>query len=178
MPKVKISSFCGLSSRDDVHGALQLQSSIVQAVQQGWRPVTPLARGGQQPLVEPTSTLDKFTKQAPEHTWRFLQFQRNDISVREDGPPLPQQEVNEVVASSSSESVSSSDSSSSSSKLNKWNLTQLMKLLRHCIAPHGMSRCLNLGGVNLAVEELQLTGRQSLCGHPGCRKGWSAVGAL
>jgi len=29
----------------------------------------------------------------------------------------------------------------------------------------------------LAVQELQLSGTQSLCGHPGCRKGWTSVGA-
>ena len=29
----------------------------------------------------------------------------------------------------------------------------------------------------LAVQELQLSGTQSLCGHSGCRKGWTSVGA-
>ena len=29
----------------------------------------------------------------------------------------------------------------------------------------------------LAVQELQLSRTQSLCGHPDCRKGWTAVGA-
>ena len=35
-----------LYSRDDVHGAIKLQQAIVSAVQSGWRPVTPLSRGG------------------------------------------------------------------------------------------------------------------------------------
>ena len=35
-----------LYSRDDVNGTLQLQEAIITAVQKGWRPHTPLGRGG------------------------------------------------------------------------------------------------------------------------------------
>jgi hypothetical protein len=34
-----------LYSRDDVHGALQFQESIVAAIQGGFRPSTPLCKG-------------------------------------------------------------------------------------------------------------------------------------
>ena len=122
--------------------------------------------------------------------------------MREDGPPLPQQEVNEVVAPSSSESVSSSDSSSSSSKASKtktgskqaefntadevvealhrstWHVKMSQSWRGQSEIVHtACGRHFDLAQL-MAVEELQLTGRQSLCGHPGCRKGWSAAGAL
>ena len=48
-----------LYSRDDVHGAIKLQQTLIQAIHGGWKPVTPLARGGQIPLVEPDFVLEK-----------------------------------------------------------------------------------------------------------------------
>ena len=104
-----------LYSRDDVHGALKLQQAIVKAVHEGWKPVTPLARGGQLPLVEPAVQLERFNKQAHEHTWQFLRFQGHIIEVQEDEAVQVQDEVQEVVASSSSDSDTSSSSSSESS---------------------------------------------------------------
>ena len=49
-----------LYSRDDVHGALSLQRAIVKAVHEGWKPTTPLARGGQLPLAGASSTVRAF----------------------------------------------------------------------------------------------------------------------
>ena len=46
-----------LYSRDDVFGALAGQLCIVQRLADGWRPLTPQARGGQAPLKEPAVTL-------------------------------------------------------------------------------------------------------------------------
>lgn len=63
-----------LYSRDDVHGALQFQESIVSAVQNRFRPSTPLGRGGQHPMEEPTFQLQQFAKDAPAYTWKYFQF--------------------------------------------------------------------------------------------------------
>ena len=48
---------CRLYSRDDVHGSLMLQRFICSSVQKGWRPATPLHRGGQAPLSDPAVDL-------------------------------------------------------------------------------------------------------------------------
>ena len=41
-----------LYSRDDVWGALRVQQTIVSRLREGWRPLTPLARGGLCPATE------------------------------------------------------------------------------------------------------------------------------
>ena len=46
-----------LYSRDDVWGALQAQRCIILKAAQGWRPLTPQARGGQKPIDEPRVAL-------------------------------------------------------------------------------------------------------------------------
>ena len=190
-----------LYSRDDVHGTIKLQKDIVSAVQGGWRPVTPLSRGGQQPLLEPSFTLEKYNKSAPEHTWGFLRFHGHQFDLPEAGPALAADEIHEVEASSSSDSdTSSSDSSGSSAPAaprqkacrtesdcvdevigalhrNTWHVmlsksTRCDKELIHTAC----GRHFDQTQVS-AVQELQLTGNQALCGHPGCRKGWTSVGA-
>eukprot|EP00435_Cladocopium_sp_Y103_P051618 s1168_g16.t1 len=70
-----------LYSRDDVSGALQLQEAIVAAVQRGWRPHTPLGRGGQIPLPEQSFTLEKFKKDD-------LQAQRSSKQPKLEGLAL------------------------------------------------------------------------------------------
>eukprot|EP00435_Cladocopium_sp_Y103_P021781 s223_g5.t1 len=190
-----------LYSRDDVHGALKLQASIVEAVQSGWRPVTPLARGGQQPLVEPTFTLEKFNKQASEHSWRFLQLTGQTIELPEDGPPLPPADVEQL--ESSSDSDSDSDSSTSSDDLQvpaqraarpvqETQVADEVSGALHRNTWHVMMSRFHRGDVEFiqtacgrqfnaahisAIQELDLQASQQLCGHPGCRKGWIAVGA-
>ena len=44
-----------LYSRDDINGAISLQTQIVASVKKHWRPRTPLARRGQVPVAEPES---------------------------------------------------------------------------------------------------------------------------
>ena len=48
-----------LYSRDDVSSALHMQQIVREKVIGGWRPSTPVGRGGQAPLVEPKFSLDK-----------------------------------------------------------------------------------------------------------------------
>ena len=189
-----------LYSRDDVHGAIKLQQAIIQAVQGGWRPVTPLSRGGQTPLIEPNFTLEKYNKTAPDHSWGVLQFHGKSFDLPEPGPALPAADIEEVEASSSSDSGDSQSSSSSSASKprksstkqceveladevvgalhrNTWHvmLSQFMRGDREVIQT-ACGRHFEVSKL-LAVQELQLSGTQSLCGHPGCRKGWNAVGA-
>lgn len=190
-----------LYSRDDVHGALKLQQAIVKAVQEGWKPVTPLARGGQLPLVEPSAQLERFNKQAPEHTWQYFRFQGRIIDVQEDEDVQVQDEVHEVEASSSSDSEMSSSSSSDSSvsEHQKRDKRQMETVIAdevtgalHRNTWHVMMGKSARGDTEVvqtacgrffdvaqlkAVQELEITGSQTLCGHPGCRKGWLAVGA-
>ena len=189
-----------LYSRDDVHGAIKLQQSIIKAIHGRWRPVTPLARGGQIPLVEPEFALERYNKVAPEHTWGFLQFHGQAFELPEPGPAIATAEIDEVVASSSSES-SDSDSSSSASEpkcsrsavkpldtevadevvgalhRNTWHvmLSQSTRGDKEVIQT-ACGRHFEFSKL-LAVQELHLSGTQSLCGHPGCRKGWTSVGA-
>ena len=61
-----------LYSRDDILGSMRLQTALIQKTQGGWRPQTPLARGGQMPLTEVAFAMEKFSKQIPPHTWCFF----------------------------------------------------------------------------------------------------------
>jgi len=189
-----------LYSRDDVHGAIKLQHSIIQAIHGGWRPVTPLSRGGQIPLIEPDFSLEKYNKTAADHSWGFLQFHGQKFALPEQGPALPAAGIEEVEASSSSDSGESDSSSSSSASKpsakptkktevemadevvgalhrNTWHvmLSQFMRCDKEVIQT-ACGRHFEVSKL-LAVQELQLSGTQSLCGHSGCRKGWTSVGA-
>jgi hypothetical protein len=96
-----------LYSRDDVSGALQLQEAIIDSVQKGWRPHTPLGRGGQTPIQEQSFTLEKFKKDAVDPQWSFFSFNQ---------PPIFEADhFDQEDAEHSSNSSSSSDSSESSS---------------------------------------------------------------
>lgn len=190
-----------LYSRDDVHGALKLQTEVIRAVQRGWRPVTPLSRGGQKPLEEPVFQLEQFDKAAPEQIWKYLQFNSTSFAVPEQGPAIVQEDIDEVIASSSSTSVSSSEDSSDSDvqnvsakkhsniadevadeatgalHRNTWHIMHSRvfrgqtELVRTACGRHfGMDQI-------SAIDDLTLSRRQTLCGHPGCRKGWIAIGA-
>ena len=51
-----------LYSRDDILGSLRVQTALIQQIANGWRPVTPLGRGGQVPMTEPSFVLEQFKK--------------------------------------------------------------------------------------------------------------------
>ena len=96
-----------LYSRDDVSGALQLQEAMIDSVQKGWRPHTPLGRGGQIPIQEQSFTLEKFKKDVVDPQWSFFSFHQ---------PPIFEADhFDSGDADQSSDSSSFSDSSESSS---------------------------------------------------------------
>ena len=99
-----------LYSRDDVDGSLKLQREIVSHVQKGWKPHTPLGRGGQMPLTEPQFQIALYNKTAAEYQWRFFTFSdpSQQILFAEEFP-----EVHPDSDSSSSVESGSSDPSSS-----------------------------------------------------------------
>ena len=96
-----------LYSRDDVNGSIYVQEAIVQQVQTGWQPHTPLGRGGQLPLQEPKVQLEIYKKDAAERMWKFFTF-----NTPPDQVLIP--ELSDDPSSSGESSASSSASSSSS----------------------------------------------------------------
>ena len=187
-------------SRHDVGGALKLQSQVVDAVKAQWRPHTPLARGGQVPLIEPAFVLEQFRRQKSDFTWDCFQFGvQRQIFV----PPNDRPEDSEA-SSSSSESSSSSSASTAkhptapaqSSRAapvvydeaemglypSTWHVT--LAFDPRTKSPLDPSIVLTACGRRFASQHFQpkshldLSPMQSLCTHPGCRKGWAAIGAL
>ena len=93
-----------LYSPDDVSAALRLQ----QIIREKTHGSTPVARGGQAPLIEPKFSLDRYRREASDDPWLFFQCQMPvEIWSIDD---LPQDlDLQDVLSSSSSSS--SSDSS-------------------------------------------------------------------
>ena len=97
-----------LYSRDDVHGALKLQGALVEAIRGGFRPSTPLARGGQSPMEEPAFTLQLFRKALPSFEWRYFKFaEQPEIPVDVDVPLEGDSDSDGALSSSTSSSSSS-----------------------------------------------------------------------
>ena len=103
-----------LYSRDDILGSLRVQSELISRASQGWRPVTPLSRGGQVPLTEPQFTLEKFKKNVEITEWKFFLF--NTKSSLQCVADAAQHDVPESEGEESSDSTSSSSASSESSE--------------------------------------------------------------
>ena len=104
-----VQSSTRLYARDDVSSALVLQRKIHTEALSGWRPLTPLARGGQCPLVEPKFELNRYRKEVVDEPWFFFCFQT----------PLqlaPMDETGEAPSGDSSSESSSDESSSSDSE--------------------------------------------------------------
>ena len=103
-----------LYSRDDIEGSIRLQTTLISRVVQGWRPTTPLGRGGQQPLIEPQFVMERFRKQLPSFSWDFFQFHsKSQLQLFVDAAPHSDTTSalsDDVDSSSSSSSSSSSDS--------------------------------------------------------------------
>ena len=186
-------------SRDGVSGALQLQESIISSVQKGWRPHTPLGRGGQIPIPEQSFTLEKFKKDADDHQWAFFSFHQKQAFEADlfDSGDLEN-------ASDSSSSTDSSESSSSTQEKNSESKTHravpgsfdeaTMGLFRktwHVVmnSPpegdlppdwHWATACgRRFSPQHFTIhDELDLIPGQVLCTHPGCKKGWVSVGIL
>lgn len=114
-----------LYSRDDTAGQLALQHTLITQVQHGFRFVTPLHRGSQQPLLEPTVTLEKFSKPLATYVWKFFPFGHcikdpivEGLSHSSTVPEHPEpQGTSDMVSSTDSDSDSASSSSSSASTM-------------------------------------------------------------
>ena len=189
-----------LYSRDDVDGSLRVQTEIVKRVQSGWRPHTPLGRGGQIPLVEPPFQLESFSKSKQSQVWQFFSFDTHQPFVFEQQPDL---------ASEDSSSSSDIDSDSSSSQASNAPVP-VQKKAKHSVdiqfdeAEFGSYRktmhivlewdASTASGTTPLVStacgrkfaaslfnrhnDMSLAADHSMCTHPGCRKGWQAIGAL
>ena len=186
-----------LYSRDDVHGALRLQEAIVAAVRGGFRPSTPLARGGQAPMEEPQFKLQLFCKALPEVVeWRYFQFSAQEVIPGEMDAPLESDPQRDEVSSDSSESSSSSSDSSSREasppKLmpdlsadevtgalhrSMWHVALTSMGDNGYVIRTACGRRFPRASITI-LSDLQLERGQNLCSHLGCRKGWKAVGAL
>ena len=94
-----------LYSRDDVLGALRCQTILRNELLRGWRPMIPLHRGGQLPMVEPAVQIELFRKQADDLSLTWFACQ--------DHTPLPAPEPQTNELGDSSDSSASSDSESS-----------------------------------------------------------------
>ena len=187
-----------LYSRDDVNGALQLQEAIIAAVQKGWRPHTPLGRGGQIPIQEQEFTLEKFKKDAGEPKWSFFAFNKPPVFEADHFD----QGDEEQSTSSSSSSDSSESSSSSSVKVTKkapktipdsldeiamgvfrqtWHVV-MNPQTEEGLPPEfkwttACGRRFHHESFSIR-DELALSTGHVLCAHPGCKKGWISVGIL
>lgn len=193
-----------LYSRDDINGSLFVQQSIVSRVLEGRRPHTPLARGGQLPLQEPPFTLEFFKKDTTTFEWKFFGFDKPpEIIIMPDLDEASEQQP----ATDDSSSDSSSDSSESSAvassaehalKPTKTSDMQFdevdMGSYRNTVhvimdwgemdSPDHLRRIRTACGrmfpsCNITPHsEWTLHSGKTFCTHPGCRKGWFAVGAL
>ena len=189
-----------LYSRDDVDGSLRVQSEIVKRVQAGWRPHTPLGRGGQIPLIEPPFQMESFSKSKPAQLWQFFQF---------DAPPTFVFEPQSDLVSDANSSSSDSDSDSSSSQDSADHAPAAKKAKRPTDiqfdeAEFGSYRktlhiVMGWPEVEVSAEtsvittacgrkfaaslfnrhnDMSFAAEHAMCTHPGCRKGWKAIGAL
>ena len=96
-----------LYSRDDVNGAIRIQSELIRTIRSGWRPMAPQHRGGQLPMVEPPVTVETFSKAANPEPFLWFQFSQRQAVV---DPDVSQEDVEEASDSSSSDSASTSSS--------------------------------------------------------------------
>ena len=69
-----------LYSRDDFLGSLRVQTALIEQITNGWRPVTPLGRGGQIPMIEPSFVLEQFKKDRDCPEWNFFGLTRHPAS--------------------------------------------------------------------------------------------------
>ena len=104
-----------LYSRDDILGSLRVQTALIEQLNNGWRPVTPLGRGGQVPLTEPSFVLEQFKKDRDCPEWKFFRFnQKSSLQVFADNVECLEEVSDPNSGSSSSEASSSSSSASDS----------------------------------------------------------------
>ena len=104
-----------LYSRDDVFPQLCLQRTLIQEIQTGFRPQSPLHRGGQQPATELAVTVEKFKQPAADQPWAFFSFPSSTLAHPPAPPPAVQGIDSSAEESGPEEHIASSSSSSASS---------------------------------------------------------------
>ena len=100
--------------------------TLIAKITDGWRPVTPLSRGGQTPLREPQFELERFRKALPSFEWTFFQFhtqlqlqQMADLVTSQDSDQQASDEEGSSSSSTSSDSQSDDISSIRPAKVSK-----------------------------------------------------------
>ena len=104
-----------LYSRDDIIGSLRLQQALIEKISQGWRPSTPLGRGGQAPLLEPDFSIEKFKKSVTSMQWRFFSFSKHSSLQLLADSMHPSDVATPIEGESDTDSSSDSSSDSSDS---------------------------------------------------------------
>ena len=190
-----------LYSRDDVNGSIYVQEAIVQQVQTGWQPHTPLGRGGQLPLQEPKVQLEIYKKDAAERMWKFFTFNTPPDQVLI--PELSDDPSSSGESSASSSASSSSSKGAASGPSNKKQAKEItmpvtdeveMGCYRNTIHvimqwsatdPSSQSdrirtACGRFFPAKTVTEHTEWTAAsgKALCTHPGCMKGWRTTGTL
>ena len=182
-------------------GALALQNSMRTRISEGWKPATPLARGGQLPLIEPSFKVECFSKPALKREWKFFKFREAcviyDVYDADD-------DINEEEISSSSLNqliapihqtvrclvrrlppslwISCGHQKSFSFRLHRstWHIMSTTAVegdipcTNEARRRTACGRHLMAGRVELHIE-LQGQKGQSICLHPGCRKGLASL---
>ena len=200
-----VQSSTRLYARDDVSSALVLQRKIRTEALSGWRPLTPIARGGQCPLVEPKYELNRYRKDANDDPWLFFCFQ-SPIQLDPLDDPV-EDPSGDSSSASSSEDSSSSDSDKSGVEPTAATpvvergepvMAGLHRNMWHVILSSGdksVSTSTAVSGADITINDvlrtacghqfpshklhtsiaLKLTSGQALCQHSGCKKGWSSL---
>ena len=203
-----VQSSTRLYSRDDVSSALLLQRRVRSAALSGWRPLTPLARGGQCPLVEPKYALNKYRKEVVEEPWLFFKFQvPAQLAPTEESLAAPMGDSSSDSSSdetSSSESAAAAETQPSSLQMMERGeplMAGLHRRMWHVILASRDANDSDLADMKAAADtsndllrtacghqfpaykmhtasELKLQSGQAFCQHLGCKKGWSSLGLV
>ena len=193
-----------LYSRDDTAGQLALQNTLIVQVQQGHRFVTPLHRGSQRPIQEPSVSLERFRKAYPDYHWLFLPFNGASSDPVLEGVPMHQESKTADTKPSqdddSSDSSSSSTSSASSSVSHQRDMGEceefeefvvaritkiqhMMLLTTDSHQPFWENRHFRAAcGARLprddCIFDTQLDPSLGMCRHTACFKRWQQVSSM
>ena len=189
-----------LYGRDSVWGSLRYQQTVIAEIQKGWRPKTAQHRGGQFPMVEPTVTLEKFRKTAPDYQFAWLPFAQQVDPQEVVNIPEESDAISESDTDSSTNSSDSDSSGEASQKLEEpSNPTTGFEAdeavyAKHRRVTHAMVICSDgnvsrpyhlenywkaaCGAHMLHSETTFLNDWQdsmAFCQHAGCKKIWASV---
>ena len=178
-----------LYSRDDVNGALHLQWQLIVKIQSGWRPFTPQGRGGQHPIPEQAFALEKFDKVAKQHDWQFFNFLEHPVELGQleplsDGSSSPTLSSDSDGSQACPEPMRAAPAASEEAEVGLHRGTWHILLERPGFSGSSedliRTACGRKFSANTiqAQETLDFSPPQTLCYHPGCKKGWASIGAL